>query len=145
MSGAGDVFFLQVDRDVTHDPRLERAEGFLAPHRHYRHGQLRLFQDLVVFCILGERGKLREAGPHSTWLRVSGCKEISGSLIGLARIAGKVVPYSVKVDTLSTCDQALRIGTVEVEMPDPTTLQNFTPWIDAGHRRVHNNQPLVLF
>src|SRR6202165_2062532 len=129
---------------MTHDHSLEGTEGLLSTHRHHRHGQLRLVEDLVVLCILGKRGKLRESGPHSTWLRLSGDKEISGGLVRLTRIAGKVVPYPVKVDTLPTCHQPLRIRSMEVEVPNPGILQNLAPGIDPGDRRVHNNQPLNL-
>src|SRR5207249_5128172 len=104
---------------MTHDHCLEGTEGLLSTHRHHRHCQLRLFEDLVVLGILRERGKLREPGAHSTWLRVSGRKEISGGLVRLTRIAGKVIPYPVKVDTLSACHQPFRIRSMEVKVPNP--------------------------
>src|SRR6266568_2039701 len=85
---------------MTHDHRLEGAEGLLSTYRHHRHRQLHLLENLVVLRILGECGKLREPCPHSTRLRVGGRKEISGGLVRLTRVAGKVVPYPVKVDTL---------------------------------------------
>src|ERR1700737_3655701 len=129
---------------MTHDHSLERTEGLLSTYRHHRHSELRLFEDLVVLRILSECGKLREPGPHSTWLRVSGGKEISGGLVRLTRIAGKVVPYPVKVNTLPPCPHPLRIRSMEVEVPNPGILQNLAPGIDPGDRRVHNNQPLNL-
>jgi hypothetical protein len=78
-----------------------------------------LLENLVVFGILGERSKLSEASPHSTRLRVSGGKEISGGLVRLTRIAGKIIPYPVKVDTLPACHQPFRIRSMEVEVPNP--------------------------
>src|SRR6266581_3898796 len=78
-----------------------------------------LFEDLVVLRILGECGKLREPCPHSTWLRVAGRKEISGGLVRLTRIAGTVVPYPVKVDTLPPFHQSFRIRSMEIEVPNP--------------------------
>src|SRR5438477_10730318 len=103
---------------MAHDYSLQRTEGLFSPYRHHRHGQLGLFEDLIVLRILGESGKLREPGPHSTWLRVSGGKEISGGLVRLSRIAGKVVPYSVKVDTLAARHQPFCIRSMEVEVPN---------------------------
>jgi len=85
---------------VTHDHGLKRTEGFLSADCHHGHRQLGAFEDLVVFRILGEGGKLCEPGPHSTRLRISRGKEVSGGLVWLTRIARKVIPYSVKVDTL---------------------------------------------
>src|SRR5207253_11478309 len=85
---------------MPHDYGLEAAKRLLPTYRHHRHRQLRLFEDLVVLSILGESRKLREPSPHSTWLRVSSGKKISGGFVGLTWIAGKVIPYSVKVDTL---------------------------------------------
>src|SRR5690348_5360268 len=124
---------------MTHDHRLEGTERLLSAHRHHRHSQLRLFEDLVVLRILGERGKLREPGPHSAWLRVGGGKEISRGLVRLARIAGKVVPYPVKVDALPTRHQSFRIGSMEVEVPDTGTQENLAPGINPGDRCIHNN------
>src|ERR1700730_13439164 len=109
---------------MPHDDSLEGTEGLLSAYRHHGHSQLRLFEDLVVLRILGERGKLREPGSHSTWLRVSGGKEISGGLVRLTRIAGKVVPYPVKVNKLPTCHQPLRIRSMEVEVPNPGIVEN---------------------
>src|SRR6266436_10420477 len=80
---------------MPHDYGLEGAKRLLPTYRHHRHRQLRLFEDLVVLRILGESRKLREPGPHSTWLRVSRGKEISGGFVGPTWIAGKVIPYSV--------------------------------------------------
>src|SRR5438132_14337981 len=101
---------------MTHDHRLEGAKRLLPTYRHHRHRQLRLFEDLVVLRILGESRKLREPGPHSTWLRVSSGKKISGDLVRLTSIAGKVIPYSVKVDTLPPCHQPFCIRSMEVEV-----------------------------
>src|SRR5882762_5229938 len=121
---------------MTHDHCLEGAEGFLSTHCHHRHRQLRLFEDLVVLRILGERGKLREPSPHSTRLRVSSSKEISGGLVRLTRIAGKVVPYPVKIDTLPACHQPFRIRSMEVEVPHSgfwrISLQGSIPGIGAS-------------
>src|SRR6267143_3019754 len=129
---------------MTHDHCLEGAEGFLSTHCHHRHCQLRLFEDLVVLRILGERGKLREPSPHSTRLRVSGGKEISGGLVRLTRIAGKVVPYPVEVNTLPACHQPFCVRSMEVEVPNAGILENLAPGINPGDRCVHNNQPLNL-
>src|SRR5882672_6840117 len=124
---------------MPHDHSLEGTEGLLSPYRHHRHSQLGLFEDLVVLRILGERGKLREPGPHSAWLRVCGGKEIPGGLVRLTRITGKVIPYSVKVDTFPTCHQSFRIRSMEVEVPNPGILKNPIPRINPGVRCVHND------
>src|SRR5689334_12975989 len=118
MSRARDDLFLHVGRDMPHDHSLEGAKRLLPTYGHHRHRQLRLFEDLVVVCILGESRKLREPGPHSAWLRVSGGKEISSGLVGLTWIAGKVIPYPVKVDTLPACYKPFRIRSMEVEVPN---------------------------
>src|SRR5216683_6762745 len=97
---------------MPHDYGLEGAKRLLPTHRHHSHRQLRLFEDLVVLRILRESGKLREPGPHSARLRVSGGKKISGGFVGPTWIAGKVIPYSVKVDTL----------------PAPTSRSASGPW-----------------
>src|SRR6266481_7025951 len=129
---------------MTHDHSLERTEGLFSAYRHHRHSQLGLFEDLIVLRILGERGKLREPSPHSTWLRLRSSKEISVSLVGLTRIAGEVVPYPVQVDTLSACHQPFRIRSMEVEMPNSMILENLIPGINPRDRCVHNNQPRNL-
>src|SRR6266853_6955523 len=103
---------------MTHDHSLQGTEGLLSTYRHHRHRYLRLFENLVVFGIPGERSKLSEAGPHSAWVRVSGGKEISSDLVRLTAIAGKVIPYSVKVDTLPACHQPFRVRSMEVEVPN---------------------------
>src|SRR5882672_11239389 len=122
---------------MPHDHSLEGTEGLLSPYRHHRHSQLGLFEDLVVLRILGERGKLREPGPHSTWLRVSGGKEISGGLVRLTRIAGKVVPYPVEVNTLPACHQPFCVRSMEVEVPNAGILENLVPGINSRNWRVH--------
>src|SRR5271165_4890405 len=124
---------------MAHDHGLEGAEGLFSADRHHRHSQLRLFEDLVVLRILGERGKLREPGPHSTRLRVSGSKEVSGGIVRFTRITGKVIPYPVKVDTLPTGHQSFRIGSMKIEMPNSGILENLAPWINPGNRCVHHN------
>src|SRR5258708_37012683 len=84
---------------MTHDHRLEGAEGLLSTYRHHRHRKLRLFENLVVLRILRVSGKLREPGPHSARLRVSDGKEISGGFVGLTRIGGKIISYFVGINT----------------------------------------------
>src|SRR5579872_4723428 len=120
---------------MTHDHCLKRTEGLLSPDRHHRHRQLGLFEDLVVLRILRERGKLREPGSHSPWLRVSRGKKISGGFVWLTRITGKVIPYPVKVDTLPACYQAFRVRSMKVEVPNSGILQNLAPWINPRDRR----------
>src|SRR5258707_7300522 len=112
---------------MPHDYGLEGAKRLLPTYRHHRHRQLRLFEDLVVLRILRESRKLREPGPHSTWLRVSGGKEISGVFVGLTGISGKVIPYPVKIDTLSACHQPFRVRSTEIEVPNPGTYENLVP------------------
>src|SRR6267154_5851794 len=129
---------------MPHEYGLEGSKRLFPTYRHHRHSQLRLFENLVVFGILGERSKLSEAGPHSAWLRVSGGKEISGDLVRLTSIAGKVIPNSVKVDTLPAGHQPFRIRSMEVEVPNPGIQENLVPGIDPRDWRVHNNQPLNL-
>src|ERR1700746_1356355 len=104
MSRACDDLFLHVRRYMPHDYGLGGTKRLLPTYRHHRHHELRLFENLIVFGILGERSKLSEPGPHSTWLRVSSGKEISSGLVRLTRIRRKVIPYPVKVDTLPACD-----------------------------------------
>src|SRR5437667_11765822 len=101
---------------MPHDYGLEGAKRLLPTYRHHRHRQLRLFEDLVVLRILGESRKLSEPGPHPARLRISGSKEISGGVVRLTRIAGKVIPYPVKVDTLSACHQPFRVRSTEIEV-----------------------------
>src|SRR6266581_640109 len=103
---------------MPHDYGLEGAKRLLPTYRHHRHRQLRLFEDLVVLRVLGESRKLREPGPHSTGLRVSGGIEISGGLVRLARIGGKVVPNPVTVNKLPASHQPFRIRSMEVEVPN---------------------------
>src|ERR1700722_4050749 len=118
MSRACDDLLLHVRRYMPHDYGLEGAKRLLPAYRHHRNRQLRLFEVLVVLRILGESRKLREPGPHSTWLRVSGSKKISGGFVGLTWIAGKVIPYSVKVDTLPARHQPFCIRSTEDEVPN---------------------------
>ena len=92
---------------MTHDDGLKGTEGLLSTYGQNRHSQLGLFEYLIVFRILRECGKLREAGPHSTGLRVSGSKEISGGLVWLTRIGRKVIPYPVKVKYAPGLPQAV--------------------------------------
>src|ERR1700733_16179847 len=139
MSRTCDYLLLHVGRYMTHDHSLQRTEGLLSANRHYRHGQLRLFEDLVVLRILRERGELRESCPHSTRLRISSGKEIPGVLVGLTRIPGKVVPYPVKIDSLPPCHQPFRIRPVKVEVPDPGILENLAPRFDPGNWSVHHH------
>src|SRR5260370_30821890 len=118
VSTARHDLLLHVGRYMPHDYGLEGAKRLLPTYRHHRHRQLRLFEDLVVLRILGESRKLREPGPHSTWLRVSSGKKISGGFVRPTWIARKVIPYSVKVDTLPACHQPFFIRSMEVEVPN---------------------------
>src|SRR5260370_25282175 len=104
---------------MTHDHSLHGTEGLLSTYRHHRHSQLRFLKDPVVLCVLRERRKLSEPGPHPARLRISGGKEISGDLVRLTSIAGKVIPYSFKVHTLSACHPPFRIRSIEVKSPNP--------------------------
>src|SRR6202030_2940156 len=98
MSRTCDYLLLHVGRYMTHDHSLQGTEGFLSTNRHHRHRQLGLFENLIIFRILRERGELREPCPHATRLSISSGKEIPGVLVRLPRIGGKVVPYPVKID-----------------------------------------------
>src|SRR5437660_10496121 len=129
---------------MTHDHSLHGTEGLLSTYRHHRHSQLRFFTDPVVLCVLRERRKLSEPGPHPARLRISGGKEISGGVVRLTRIAGKVIPYPVKVDTLSACHQPFRVRSTEIEVPAAGTEGSPVPAINSGDRRVHTSQPLTL-
>src|SRR5580704_16050708 len=144
VSRASDDLLLHVGRYMTHDHSLQGTEGLLSADRHHRHSQLRLFEDLVVPRILGERGKLGEPGSHSPWLRISRGKEISGIFVWLTRIGRKVIPYPVKVEALTACHQPFRIRSVKVEMPNPGILKNFAPGVNPRNWCVHNDQPLNL-
>src|SRR5258708_19575485 len=84
---------------MPHDYGLEGAKRLLPTYRHHRHRQLRLFEDLVVLGILGESRKLREPGPHSTGLCVSGGKKISSGFVRLTWFALKSVPHPLKLNT----------------------------------------------
>src|SRR5208283_3046947 len=115
---------------MTHDHSLQGTEGLLSADRHHGHSQLRLFENLVVLRILGERGKLREPSSHSPGLRIGSGKKISGGFVWLTRIRRKVIPYPVKVDALSACHQPFRIRSMKVEMPNPRILENFAPGVN---------------
>src|SRR5258708_33640465 len=112
---------------MTHDHRLEGAEGLLSTYRHHRHRKLRLFENLVVLRILRESGKLREPGPHSARLRVSDGKEISGGFVGLTRIGGKIIPYYFLVSTVPGRHLPLRIRAMGDEVSDPGNLGELGP------------------
>src|SRR5260370_25082567 len=129
---------------MTHDHSLKGTEGLLSTYLHPRHSELRLFEGLIVLRILGERGKVLEGGPNASWLRVSGGKEVSGGLVWLPRIAGKVIPYPVKIDTFPACHQPFGIRSMKVEVPNSRILENLAPRINPRDRCVHNNQPLNL-
>src|SRR5260370_7530578 len=129
---------------MTHDHSLKGTEGLLSTYRHHRHRQLGLFEALIVFRILGERGKLSEPRPHSTGWRISGGEKIPSSLVGLTRIAGKVIPNPVEVDTLPACHQPFGIRSMKVEVPNSGILENLGPGVNARNWRVHNHQPLNL-
>src|SRR5260370_14718190 len=101
---------------MTHDHSLKGTEGLLSTYRHHRHRQLGLFEDLIVFRILGERRKLREPRPHSTGLRISGGEKIPSTLLVLPRIAGKVIPNPVEVHTLPACHQPFGDRSLNVEV-----------------------------
>src|SRR3984893_17743658 len=118
MSRACDDLLLHIRRYMPHDYGLEGAKRLPPTYRHHRHRQLGLFEGLVVLRILGESRKLREPGPHSTRLRVRSGKKISGDFVGPTWIAGKVIPYSVKVDTLPARHQPFCIRSIEVEVPN---------------------------
>src|SRR6266705_938317 len=133
---------LNVYRHVTHDDRLQCSERLLPTNSQDGHRQFHLFEDFVVFHIGGECCELREASPHASGLCVGGCEEISGGFVRLRRIAREIVPDSVEVDALPTCDKPLGIRTVEVEMPDARILENRAPRLDAGNGSVHYNQTL---
>src|SRR5260370_32888757 len=94
--------------------------------------------------MLGERRKLREPRPHSTGLRISGGEKIPSSLVGLTRIAGKVIPNPVEVDTLPACHQPFGIRSMKVEVPNSGILENLGPGVNARNWRVHNHQLLNL-
>src|SRR5271163_3007725 len=117
MARAGNDFLLHIVRYVAHDYCLQRPEGLFSPYRHDRHGELRLLKNLVILCVLGEGGKLRESRPHTAGLRVCRCEEISGCFVGLPRITREVVPYAIEIDTLASGHQALCVWAVKVEVP----------------------------
>ena len=66
------------------------------------------------------------------------------SLVGLSGIARESVPDAVKIDSLTSLDQALGIGTVEGEMPQGWISNDFIPGPDTGDRRVHDDEPFHL-
>src|SRR5580704_11495146 len=74
VSRASNDLLLHVGRYMTHDHSLQGTEGLLSANRHHRHRQLRLFEDLIILRILRESSELREPGPHSTRLSISGGK-----------------------------------------------------------------------
>src|SRR5437879_11723224 len=125
---------------MTHNHSLQRTEGLLSTYRHHRHCQFRLFEDLIVLRILRESGKLREPGSHSTRLRVSGGKEISGGLVRLPSIGRKVIPTPVKVDTFPTRHRPFRTGSTKVEVPNPRIVENLAPGINSGARCVQDRK-----
>src|SRR5260370_5009626 len=106
---------------MTHDHSMHGTKGLLSTYRHHRHSQLRFFKDPVVLCVLRERRKLSEPGPHPARLRISGSKEISGDVVRLTRIAGNVIPYPVKVATLSACDHPFSVRATAIRWRDAAT------------------------
>src|SRR5256886_17494982 len=99
---------LNVRRHVAHDHVLQCAEGLLAAHSEHRHRELRLFEDFVVLRILGKGGELRKASPHSSRLSIGRREKVSGGFVGLAGISCEVIPYAVKIDSLTARDQPFR-------------------------------------
>src|SRR5438093_7262146 len=75
---------------------------------------------------------------------MSSREEISGGLVGLGRISGKVIPNSIQVDALSACHKPLSIGTVNIEVPDPGIQKNLRPWLDSRDGSIHDNEFLDL-
>src|SRR5437870_3917522 len=102
------------------------------------------FEDFVVLCVLRKGGELRKPSPHATGLRVRSSKRVSGGLVGLGRISSKVVPYTIKVDALTTCHQPFGIRPVKVEVPNSRVQENLIPRLDSWNRRIHYYQPLDL-
>src|SRR5438445_9994261 len=144
MTGSRDDRLLYVDRHVTHDHCLQRTERLLPADSQDGHREFHLLENFVVCRIGGECGELREASPHASGLCVGGCEEISGSFVGFRWIAREIVPDSVEIDALATCDKPLCVGTVEVEMPDARIQENRVPRLDAGNGRVHHHQTVNL-
>src|SRR5207244_10922808 len=91
----------------------------------HRHRELRLFEDFVVLRILGKGGELRKASPHSSRLSIGRREKVSGGFVGLAGISCEVIPYAVKIDSLTARDQPFRGRSismkVQVKMQIPNT------------------------
>src|SRR5215469_14703842 len=116
------------------------AKGLLTSYSQYRHGQLRLLENLVVFGVLGESCELSKTGAHSAGLGVGRCKEVSGGFIRLAAVAREVIPDTVEIDALAASDKPLCVGAVKMEMPDAGIEQDFIPRLNSGDRSVHYDE-----
>src|SRR5260370_18449306 len=130
MSRSRNHRLLNVGRHMAHDYGLQRTEGLLTAHGQHRHQQLYLFEDFIVLRILGKGGELRKASPHSSRLRVSRRKEVSGGFVGLPWITGEVIPYAIKIDALPARHQPFPVRPMKVEVQDTRALQYLDPWSD---------------
>src|ERR1700739_3358895 len=108
MARTGNHGLPNVGRHMPHDLCLQRTERLLTPEGQERHRELYLLKDFVVLRILRERGKLRKPRPHSSRLRVGRREKVSGGFVGLAGISCEVIPYAVKIDSLTARDQPFR-------------------------------------
>src|SRR5882724_10855442 len=57
-----------------------------------------------------------------------------------ARVRGKLVPKSIKIDALAPGDEALHVGAAESEVPKERVLEDFLPRPDARKRRVDQHE-----
>src|SRR5580704_12304445 len=112
---------LNVGSYVAHDYGLQCAEGLLGANGKHRHGQLRLLEKFIVLRVLRKRSELRKASPHSSRLRVGCCEEVSGGFVGLAGISCEVIPYAVKIDSLTARDQPFRGRSISMKVKIPNT------------------------
>jgi hypothetical protein len=77
---------------------------------------LRLFEDFVVLRILGKGGELRKASPHSSRQSIGRREKVSGGFVGLAGISCEVIPYAVKIDSLTARDQPFRGRSISMQL-----------------------------
>src|SRR2546428_7267907 len=55
------------------------------------------------------------------------------------RVGRQLVPETVEVDSLTTGNEALFVGSAEIEVPDLRTANNVLPVADAGERGIDDN------
>src|SRR2546425_353946 len=96
---------------------------------------------------LNSFGVTRTSPVERTGCGSAGSRPLRNSWIRLtvnAGLSSESVPDAVQIDSLPSLHQALRVRTVEGEMPQGWISHDVIPGRDTRYRRVHDNKALDL-